>query len=153
MPDPAGGGGGHGGDLLPPVHLLQRHPGLGHVLPLRLLPAPPPLGHLRQLVRELETKVHTKFRNHRGKIFANLRLTFVKSSWHTECNCSTLLQVEHRALLRQSASQFISLQRRSEQRVEDGFCHAGIFRVCRYRLQTNDHEMFFILIIFFLYIS
>ena len=46
LPHPQGGRGGHGVHLLLPLHVLQRDPGLGHVLPHLLLHVAPPLGHL-----------------------------------------------------------------------------------------------------------
>ncbi len=43
-------GGGHRGHLLPPLHLLQCHPGLDPLLPRLLLPGPSPVDRLQQHV-------------------------------------------------------------------------------------------------------
>ena len=89
---PEGGRGGDGRHLLLPLHLLQCHPFLGHVLPLCLLPVPSALGNLSQLVSifPIDQKYH--YTHHFGMRKNIFLCTQTKFS----------AQVEHRQLLQRA---------------------------------------------------
>ena len=79
MPTAEGGRGGHGGDVLPAGHLLQRDHGLGPVLPLLLLLLQPALGELRQCLELAQLSAHPSRQS--------IRDVWVLSSNCFSCKC------------------------------------------------------------------